>query len=241
MTFVALAGDEFTQSYAPIFKQFAALIGSTRPAVSLVRVLKADLDGLAEAAAIVAKGGLIAYPTDTVYGLGCDPLNTSAVERALSAKGGRTKAMPILVKGLKDADKVAHVSGGARRLAQAFWPGPLTIVLRARDVLPPNLVPERTVGVRSPNHPICLELLGLCSGFLVGTSANLTGKPPATTAEEVLKEFGGRVDFVLDGGRSSLGVASTVVDLTKNHFTFLREGPIGRGEIMRCFKERRPR
>lgn len=207
----------------------------------MVRILKADLDGLAEAAAVVAKGGLIAYPTDTVYGLGCDPLNSSADENVMNAKGGRKKAVPILVKSLEDADKVAHISEQARRLAQRFWPGPLTIVLAARNVLPPILVPDGTVGLRSPDHAICLKLLELCSGLLVGTSANLTGKPPATAAEEVVKAFGDQIDIVLDGGKSPLGVASTVVDLTKNRIRVLREGPIGRQEILRRLRARRPR
>ncbi len=203
--------------------------------------MKADLEGLAAAAAVVAKGGLICYPTDTVYGLGCDPLNPSAVESVMKAKGARTKAMPVLVEDLEDADRLAHVSDRARRLAQEFWPGPLTIVLAAKDVLPPILHPEGTVGLRSPNHAICLDLLGLCSGALVGTSANMTGKPPATTAEEVVRELGDRVDIVLDGGRSLLSVASTVVDMTKNRLRVVREGPIGRGEISRCLRRSRPR
>jgi len=156
----------------------------------------------------------------------------------VQVKGGRTKPMPILVKGLEDAERLAHVSDRARKLAQKFWPGPLTIVLPARDILPKILAPEGTVGLRSPKHPICLDLLALCSGALVGTSANLTGKSPATSAEEVAKQLGGRVDVVLDGGRSPIGVASTVIDLTKSRLTILRDGPVGRAEIMRCLKER---
>lgn len=209
--------------------------------IRLARVLKVDLDGLVEAAAVVAKGGLISYPTDTVYGLGCDPLNSSSVERVLHVKEGRTRAMPVLVRSLDDAHRIAHVSDQARRLSQKYWPGPLTIVLPAKWVVPTNLVPEGTVGLRSPNHAICLELLGLCSGFLVGTSANVTGKHPATSAEEVVRELGDRVDIVLDGGSAPLGISSTVVDLTKNRPIILREGPLGRAEILRCLRERTAR
>lgn len=203
--------------------------------------MKADLDGLASAADTVAKGGVICYPTDTVYGLGCDPLNSSAIKRTVEAKGGRTKPLPVLVKGLADAEGLVYVTNRAKRVAESFWPGPLTMVLPSRDIVPTILAPERRVGVRSPKHPICLDLLGLCSGALIGTSANLSGRPPATTALEALKELGDRVDIILDGGRAPLGVASTVVDLTQAKVTILREGPVERSEIIRCLRQRRPR
>ncbi len=207
----------------------------------MVRVLKADLDGLASAADTVAKGGVICYPTDTVYGLGCDPLNELAIKRTLEVKGDRTRPPPVLVKGLADAERLTQVTDRARRVAESFWPGPLTMILRSQEIAPTILAPEGRVGVRSPKHPICLNLLELCSGALIGTSANLSGKPPATTAVEALKELGDRVDVVLDGGRSSLGVASTVVDLTQAKIAILREGPVERSEIIRCLRQRRPR
>jgi L-threonylcarbamoyladenylate synthase len=204
--------------------------------VTLTRIMKADLEGLATAADVVAKGGVICYPTDTLYGLGCDPLNVPAIQKTMKAKGDRTKPMPILVRSLEDADKLAHVSERARRLADKFWPGPLTMILQARGMLPRILVPEGTIGLRSPKHPICLNLLGLCSGMLVGTSANLTGRPPATSAKEALDELGGQVDVILDGGRSPLASASTVVDLTRPKLVILREGPVGREELFRCVR-----
>jgi L-threonylcarbamoyladenylate synthase len=204
-------------------------------------VLKADLDGLVRAARIAAEGGVICYPTDTLYGLGCDPLNVSAVKRTMEAKGRRTRPMPILVRDLKTAEKFAFVPVRARKLAQAFWPGPLTMVLQAREVLPVILAPGGKVGVRAPKHPICLDLLSLCSGALVGTSANLTGRPPATTAEEVLRQIGDRVDMVLDGGKAALGVASTVIDLTEQKVTMLREGPLSREQLLRSLRQPLPR
>ena len=207
----------------------------------MVRVLPADLDGLASAAGTVANGGVICYPTDTLYGLGCDPLNPSAIKRTMEVKGGRTKPMPVLVKGLADAERLAFVTDHARRVAETFWPGPLTMILQSREIVPTILTPQRRVGVRSPKHPICLDLLGLCSGALVGTSANLSGRPPATTAQEAVKELGERVDVILDGGRAPLGVASTVVDLTQPKVTISREGPIERSEIVRCLRRGKPR
>jgi len=203
--------------------------------------LKADLEGLARAARVVAGGGLICFPTDTLYGLGCDPHNPSAVRRTMQTKGPRTKPMPILLRDLATAEKFARVSNRARRLAQTFWPGPLTMILEARELVPAILAPDGKVGVRSPNHALCLNLLDLCSGALVGTSANLTGKPPATTAQEVFQQIGDQVDIILDGGRAPLAVASTVIDLTQPKLTILREGPLGREELLRSMRRAQPR
>lgn len=193
------------------------------------------------AAKVVAGGGLISFPTDTVYGLGCDPLNEPAVEKVIKAKGERTKAMPVLVLDLESARRLAEISDVGKKLAAKFWPGPLTIVQQAREIIPTNLAPQGTVGLRSPNHALCLELLRLCSGHLVGTSANRTGGAPAVSAEEVLKTFSGSVDLVLDGGKSPLGIASTVVDLTKNRPLIVREGPISKEEILECLRRKEPR
>jgi L-threonylcarbamoyladenylate synthase len=190
------------------------------------------------AAQTVVKGGLVCYPTDTVYGLGCDPLNPAAVEKAIAAKEKRAKPMPVLVRAANDAKQLTDFSESAERLTNRFWPGPITIVLSAKDRVPSILAPQRTLGVRSPKHAVCQQLLGLCSGYLVGTSANLSGRPPATSAAEVEDQLGDRVDIILDAGKSSLGVASTVVDLTKPRLTIVREGPIAKAEILRCLREK---
>jgi L-threonylcarbamoyladenylate synthase len=195
-----------------------------------------DLEGLAEASRVIADGGLVCFPTDTLYGLGCDPLNPSAVQRALTAKGPRTKPMPVLVRALEDAERLVNMSESAKRLADKFWPGPLTIVVHAKASVPKVLAPDQTLGVRSPNHASCQQFLALCSGSLTGTSANVTGKPPASSAQEALDQLGERVDVILDGGKSPLGIASTVVDLTKSKLVLSREGPISRREILRCLK-----
>jgi len=205
----------------------------------LAEILKADLDGLARAARVVADGGVICYPTDTLYGLGCDPFNVSALKRTSEAKGPRTKPMPILVKDLATAKRFAHLSDHAIRLAEAFWPGPLTMVLQAQGTVPKILAPEGRVGIRSPKHHICLHLIGLCSGALVGTSANLTGKAPSTTAEEASRQIGDRVDIILDGGKVALGVGSTVIDLTQRELRVLREGPLDREQLLHALRRSR--
>ena len=207
----------------------------------LAEILRADLEGLARAARTVADGGIICFPTDTLYGLGCDPLNDFAVRRANAAKGPRTKPMPVLVKDLPTAERYAHLTIRARVLADAFWPGPLTLVLEAQEIIPTILAPNGRIGIRAPKHPLCLNLLGLCSGALVGTSANLTGKQPATTAEEAFRQIGDKVDLILDGGKVALGVGSTVVDLTGPKLAILREGPVAREQLMRALRRAQPR
>jgi len=201
----------------------------------VVRVVKGDMDGLALAAKLIAEGGIVGYPTDTVYGLGCDPFAEHALQRVIQAKGDRKKPLPVLVKALQDAQRIADLPEKAVKLAVRFWPGPLTMVLRATAIVPRMLAPFGTIGVRSPKHDTCLSLLDLCSGYLVGTSANQTGKAPATTAEEVVTELGDKIDLIVDGGRAPLGVASTVVDLTDD-FTVIREGPISRETLLSCLR-----
>ena len=202
----------------------------------MVRILRADPEGFKEAAAAVSNGKLICYPTDTVYGLGCDPFNIEALDALIRAKGDRTKPLPLLVTGLDEAAKLGRVSDKAKLLAQEFWPGPLTIILPSRDRIPVLVAPKGTIGVRSPNNVICLNLLTLCGGGLVGTSANLSGQAPATSANEAASQLGNHVEVILDGGRSSLGIASTVVDVSGD-LIVLRKGPISRGELLRCIRK----
>jgi len=205
----------------------------------MVRILKADLDGLKATAEAVSLGKLVCYPTDTVYGLGCDPFHVDALDALIRAKGDRTKPLPILVGSLDDAKKLCRVSSNAKVLAKQFWPGPLTIILPAKRQIPSMVAPKGTVGVRSPDNVICLNLLALCRGTLVGTSANLSAKPPATSASEVADQLGDHVDVILDGGKSKLGVASTVVDLTGDPIV-LRKGPISREDIVHCLEKSSP-
>jgi len=204
--------------------------------ISVVRILPADLEGLAIAAETVARGGLVSYPTETVYGLGCDPFNSNAIRAAMSAKGKRIdKPFPVLVETVDAARQIAEFSDEALKLAARFWPGPLTLILIAKPKTNSVLAPHGTIGVRSPNHAICLRLLAMCSGLLVGTSANKTGHRPATTAMEVAEELGDELDLILDGGKTTLGVSSTVVDLTKG-LRVIREGPISRDEMLSCLR-----
>jgi len=197
-----------------------------------LRILKPSQSSILEAIRVIKIGGLIVYPTDTVYGLGCDPFNTFAVKRLIDAKGQRKKPLPILASDIEHAKIVAEVTDAAEKLARRFWPGPLTIVLKKKPRVPQIVTfGSDTVGVRVPNHPVALELLRRCDGLLIGTSANISGKMPTATAEDAANQLGDKVDLILDGGRAILGKGSTVINLADRRFRVERVGPISLKEI----------
>jgi L-threonylcarbamoyladenylate synthase len=186
-------------------------------------------DSFAIAAREVRRGGLVVYPTDTVYGLGCDPLNQAAVKRLFEAKGRERKPVPVLCSSLEEAEKLVKFSPRASELAARHWPGPLTIVAPLARTVPPQLTQGgKNLGVRVPAHPGALELIVLCGGRLTGTSANLSGRPSARSAADAIDQLGNAVEVVLDGGRLS-GTESTVVQVEGEEVTLLRAGPIGVG------------
>ena len=191
-----------------------------------MRILKATLENIRAAAEIVKRGGLVVYPTETVYGLGCNPFNVNAVDKLLKVKGKRDKPLPILSYSFNDIRKVAELSDKARKIGEKFWPGPLTLILPKK--LHSNIVTfdSATVGVRIPNHKVALKLIRLSGGLLVGTSANKTGVQPPTAAEEAYEQLKDQIDVILDGGVVELGVSSTVMDLTREKPKILRTGPI---------------
>jgi len=197
-------------------------------------VLKATLDNIREASKVVKNGGLIIYPTDTVYGLGCYPFNAKAVERIFRTKGERKeKPLPILGSDMECVQKIAYLNENARKIAERFWPGPLTLVVPKKQALPDIVTCGLgSVGVRIPNHKIALLLISLCGGLLVGTSANKTGEKPPKTAHEAAEQLGEHVDIVLDAGPTPLRRESSVLDLTSKKPKMLREGPIKLEEIL---------
>lgn len=190
------------------------------------RILTANTENIREAALVVKRGGLVVYPTDTVYGLGCDPFNIDAVERLINAKGGRNKPLPILARSTGDVERVAELSEKAKELAERYWPGPLTLILQRKDL--PDIVTlhSATVGVRIPKNKVALTLLRLSGGLLVGTSANRGGARPPSTASEAHEQLKNEVDVILDGGATELKVSSTVLDLTSEKPKVLRKGSL---------------
>ena len=172
------------------------------------------------------------YPTDTVYGLGCDPMNAIAVNRIFALKGARSKPLPILSCSVDDLERIALLSNRARKIAARFWPGPLTIIVPKKPALPQVVTCGLdSVGVRIPKHDVAVQLIRLSDGLLVGTSANKTGQKPAYTPREALEQLGEGVDVILDAGPASFGEPSTVVDLTTEQPRILREGPIAFEDI----------
>ncbi len=196
-------------------------------------------DALAFALSLLRAGQVIAIPTDTVYGVAADGLNHDAVQRLYEVKERPLdRPIPLL---LADIDDVWHVirsfPAGAHRLARAFWPGPLTLVLPARPELPPVLLAGgTTVGVRIPDHDWLRELIRRLGHPLAATSANLSDRPPARTAEDVLEQLGGRIPLVIDDGPAREGEASTVVDCTGEVPRILRPGPLSEDEIVRVWR-----
>ena len=192
-----------------------------------MKVLKATKANILAAGKIVRTGGLVVYPTETVYGLGCDPLNVESVQRLLDVKGERNKPLPILISNIENAEKIAFISTNGKKLAAKFWPGALTMVFTKKAVLP-DLVTFgwNSVGLRIPDNGVALDLIRLSGGFLVGSSANISSEAPPRDVEELSKELEGLVDAILDGGATAQGMPSTVVDLTCEKPKILREGPI---------------
>lgn len=188
---------------------------------------------------VLKKGGLVAYPTDTVYGLGADIRQADAVNKVYLVKSRpRSMAFPLLVSGVAQIEMLAvEVTPLARCLIQAFLPGALTLVLRASDLAPACLRTEAgTIALRIPAHPVPIALIRGLGGAIVGTSANLSGMPSPVTAQEVRSQLGDRVDMIIDGGRCP-GKESTIVDATGEKPVFLREGAIPRQDIERvCAK-----
>jgi len=202
-----------------------------------VKVLDAlSSASIATALDVLRRGGLVAFPTDTVYGLGALAFDAAAIGRVYEAKGRETtKALPILLADLIGLPEVTQeVEQDVLRLAKAFWPGPLTLVLRMRQTVPAEVSRGGTVGVRVPDHPVALALLR-ASGPLAATSANLSGAADPLTADDVLAGLGDRVDLILDGGRSPGGKPSTVVDCTSRPPSLIREGPVPLESVLAVF------
>ncbi len=197
-----------------------------------------DPQALIMAQRVAANGGVIVFPTDTLYGMACDPRNPEALARVYNIKGrSAQKALPVLVGGLDQlVEIVSEVPEKARRLLETFWPGPLTIVLPKQPGLPAELTPYPGVAVRMPNHPFALALLQ-AFGPLAVTSANLSDHANPGTAEEVLVQLGNSVDLVIDGGRLEIGRGSTILDCGSETLVLLREGPISFETLMEAWNQ----
>lgn len=188
----------------------------------------------AAAAQLLREGGLVSVPTETVYGLAADGLNADAVEGIYEAKGRpETKPLNVLVDGMGMVERVCRdIPMDAYVLAEAFWPGPLTMILWGRGVLPSIVCAGgATQGVRCPDHPDTLAVIRALGRPLACPSANLSGQASPKSADDVLDQLDGRIDAVLDGGPCSVGVESTILDLTVTPYRILRQGGLAKETI----------
>ena len=196
--------------------------------------VKPDPNVLAEAAKIINAGGLVAFPTETVYGIGADGTNQSAIRKIYQVKG-REKRKPILVIVGKEKDIIPltqFVPAGVENIIDAFWPGPLTMVLPRSDSIPPIVSAGLpTVGVRVPDHPIASQLIEMAGCPIAAPSGNRFGCISPTTAEHVREQLADRVQVILDGGPCRVGVESTVLDMTSDTPRLLRPGGVTREEL----------
>ena len=200
---------------------------------------------LSTALAVLASGGVIAFPTDTVYGLGCDAANARAVRAIYETKGRKEdKSLVLFVSTTSEALALGEGNEAAERLAECFWPGPLTLVLKAREDCPRAVVAQDgTVALRIPNHPVSLALARAFGKPLATTSANRSGEPEATEPARVYDLFKGKIDVFLDGGKSGEGRPSTVVDVSGKEIIILRRGKITKDDLEKVVpevKEKRP-
>ncbi len=192
-------------------------------------------DQLDDAVALLREGALVSFPTDTVYGVAALAWDADAVARLYEAKARPfSKAIPVMVAEPEAVPAMAHPTAAFWRLAAAFWPGPLTMILPKTDLLPAVVTAGGdTVALRIPDHPLALALLRQVAAPLAVTSANLSGHPPARTAAEALAQLGDRIAAVLDGGLAPGGQPSTILDLTQSPPRILRAGPIPLDAIRR--------
>jgi L-threonylcarbamoyladenylate synthase len=194
---------------------------------------------IAKCAEVIKRGGLVAFPTETVYGLGASAMNPEAVSKVFEAKA-RPRGNPLIVhvSNLSQVGSVVtHVSPKAEALMKMFWPGPLTLLFPKSDaVLDIVTAGLPNVAVRMPDHPVSQALIEACGVPLVAPSANLSGRPSPTGAKDVLADLDGKVDIILDGGTTHIGVESTVLDVSKEPPVILRPGAIGKEEIEAAFE-----
>ena len=205
-----------------------------KPKVVKVDPNQPDPKVIREAVTIMSAGGVIAYPTDTVYGLGVDPRRDEYIRRIYQVKKRVGKAIPILLSGVEQVERYGYLNDIAEKLIDAFWPGHLTVIVEAKPTVS-ELITMGTgkVGLRVPDHKVALMLARELGGAITGTSANISGMESPRTAGEVLSQLGASIDMIIDGGPCKHGISSTVVDTTVRPVKILRVGPVRPSDIER--------
>lgn len=211
----------------------------------ITKIVKVDKEhpdeaAIKEAGEILKNGGLVAFPTETVYGLGGDGLNARSSEKIYQAKG-RPSDNPLIIHiaQLEDLDKIAEdVPDGAKKLAEKYWPGPLTMIFKKKDIVPIETTGGlESVAVRMPSHKVARALICYGGKYVAAPSANTSGRPSPTLAEHVIEDLNGKVDMILDGGEVGIGLESTIVDFTEKIPVILRPGYINQKMIAEVIGE----
>ena len=189
-------------------------------------ILQCNQGGIKDAYDSIKKGGIVVFPTDTVYGIGCDPYNNTAVNKIYKVKGRqKIKYLPVLAYSKKDVESIAFFDDISEKISDKFWPGPVTLLLQVKDKkISKSLGLEDKIAVRVPNHPCTLALLEKCR-LLVGTSANFSGQSSFDDSKEIIEKFSG-YDVLLDGGKILHPGESTIVEVVGNELKIVREGKI---------------
>ena len=202
------------------------------------KILQPTKENIIRAAELIKKGEAVAFPTETVYGLGADGLNVEACRKIFIAKGRPSdKPLSLHVENLEMVERVAKISAQAEKLFERFCPGALTIILPKNKIVPDFVTCGRaSVGIRFPANDVALSLIKLSGVPIAAPSANLSGKVPPKTAREVLENLSGRVEIILDGGQCEFGISSTIIDLTTTEPQILRHGAISAEKIMEVLK-----
>lgn len=196
------------------------------------KILQPTEENLILAAELIKQGELVAFPTETVYGLGADGLNEAACKKIFAAKGRPSdKPLSLHVASLEMVEQVAKITAQSRKLFAAFCPGALTIILPKNKIVPDFVTGKSSVGIRFPANDVALRLIKLSGVPIAAPSANLSGKTPPKTAQEVFENLSGRVEVILDGGQCQFGISSTIIDLTGSEPKILRHGAISEEKI----------
>jgi len=195
--------------------------------------LSCRTEDLQIAAKMIKDGAVISYPTDTVYGIGCNPLNEESVKRIIKIKNRENKPMPILCSDITSVKEIIFLNKKELDIITKFWPGPLTVV--GKCIKPKKFkqisLNSNKLGVRIPNNICSRELIKLCGGYLVGTSANKSGYKSAVNYQEVIEQLGDEIDAIIDSGPTELQIDSTVIDITNNKISIIREGNIKKSDL----------
>ena len=198
-----------------------------------------DAAGIKTAGEIIKKGGLVVFPTETVYGIGADGLNEDAIKSIYVAKG-RPSDNPLILhtSSIEKAEKIGYINPIARRIFETFSPGPVTVVVKKKDIVPSAATGGLdTVAIRIPSSKTARALIEYSGAYIAAPSANISGRPSPTTASHVIEDLSGRVDMIIDGGNADIGIESTVIDTTGPYPVILRPGRITLPDLQKLFPD----